>query len=148
MSNRYGASVRVGAAPAAGAAFAEFRLPAATRRAYVEEITVSLAAATATSVGLVRATAVGTGALTLGQAEDPGNAVTSNGGLATATLGTFTAANAMRRVTLSPAIGALLSFSWGASDRLIVPAGTAMLLVNTGAAAGAAAIDVHVVWSE
>lgn len=148
MSNRYGSSVRIAAAPAAGAAFVELRAPSTGRRLYVEEITVSLAAATALSVGLVRANAVGTGALTLGMAEDPGNAAAATGGLATATLPAFTAANAVRRVTLSPAVGALVSFAWGPSDRLLVPANAALVLFNSGAAAGPAAIDVHAVWSE
>lgn len=151
MSNRHEASVASAAAPAASAAYLEIRNTAA-RRLQIEEIIVSLSAATATGIGLVRATAQGTGGASTGaaQAEDPTQAASA------ATLAvnaftsapTFTAANAMRRMVLPAAIGAGVHWTWPQSDRLIVPVSGSLVLFNTLGTAGAAGIQITVVWTE
>lgn len=150
--NRYGVSAASAAAPAAGAAFAEFR-NAATRRVYIIEVGVFLGAATASGVGLVRATAQGTGGASSGtpQAGDPAAPTSSVSGLfvnAFTVAPTFTAANAVRRVRLPAAIGAGIIWSWPPGDPLIVPASGSMVLFNNHSAAGAAATDIYVVYYE
>lgn len=147
MSNRYEASVSVAAAPAAGANYCEFRNPAA-RRAQIEEIGVTLGAATATGVGLVRATTQGTaGTAQLGQAEDPSQAAADasifHGTLTSLVAGT----NWMRRLLLPAAIGAGIIWQWPQSDRLIVPPSASLVLQNIHSAAGAASIHVYFVWT-
>lgn len=150
MSNRYGASGRLATAPAAGGLIAEVRA-SATRRMVVEEITVSLGAATATTVALGRATSQGAGgSAVVGQQEDLG-APAGTGSLVLPTFTTappFNNALGVRRVTLSPAVGALVSWTWDSDDRLVIPAGSSVVLWNAGAAAGAAVIDLFVVYSE
>lgn len=151
MSNRYEGSVRSAAAPAASAAFLEIRNTSA-RRLLIEEIGVTLGAATATGVGLVRATSQGTGGASTAtpQAEDPSQAASPVTLAVNAfTLApTFTAANAMRRLTLPAAIGAGLIWTWPQSDRLIVPASGSLVLYNSHTAAGAAGIEVYVIHTE
>lgn len=148
MSNRYSAAVRISAAPAAAAVFAELR--AGARRLLVEEIGVFLGAATATGAGLVRATAQGTGGTaTLGQAEDPGMVATTGNLVAPAyTLAPTAGANFLRRAIVGAAIGGGLIWTWPPQDRLVVPASGSLVLTNIAAAAGSAVIDVYAVFSE
>lgn len=150
MSNRYEAAISVAAAPAAGAAFAELRNTSA-RRILVEEVTVSLGAATATGLGVIRATAQGVGGAssTLGQAEDP-NAPTGAASLFASAFTTAPTFGAlwMKRVTIGAAVGNLAGWTWPQSDRLIIPPSGSLVLVNIAAAAGAAAIHVNAVWTE
>lgn len=151
MSNRYEASIRSAAAPAAAAAFLEIR-NIASRRLLIEEIGITLGAATATGIGLVRATAQGTGGATTatGQPEDPSApAATPTVAVNAFTAApTFTAANTMRRLTLPGAIGAGLIWTWPQSDRLVVPASGSIVLYNSHTAAGAAGIEAYVIWTE
>lgn len=152
MSNRYEASVASAAAPAAAAVFCEIR-NAGSRRMLIEEIGVTLGAATASGVALARATAQGTGGASsgTGQAEDPSQPAATATGLfvnAFTLAPAFTAANAMRRIRLPATIGAGIIWTWPQSDRLIVPTSGSLVLFNNGAAAGSAATDIYVVWTE
>lgn len=152
MSNRYQASVASAAAPAAAAAFAEIR-NGSSRRILIEEIGVTIGAATASGVALVRANAQGVGGASsgAGQAEDPGQAASTVTGLfvnAFTTAPTFTVANAMRRIRLPATIGSGIIWTWPQSDRLVVPASGSLVLFNNHSAAGAAATDIYVVWTE
>ena len=149
MSNRYEAAGVTSAAPAAGAAFAELRNTAA-RRILVEELGVSLGAATQTNVALSRATSQGTGGTALaGISEDPN----APAGAASLVMSAFTtapgfAATAMlRRFHLPAAIGAGLIWTFPGTDRLIVPPSGSIVLW-TPAVAGAAAISVYCIWTE
>lgn len=149
MSNRYEAAVRVAAAPAIAAVYLELRNPAG-RRIQIEEIGIFLNAATATGVGLIRATVQGTGGTaTLGQAEDPsqsaaGASLVGSAYTAAPTIGT----TYLRRAMLPAAIGAGIIWTWPSSDRLILAASTSMCVANISAAAGAATIDAYAVWIE
>lgn len=149
MSARYEAGGVTSAAPAAGAAFAEIRNTAA-RRIYLEELAVSLGAATATNVALSRAGAQGAGGTALvGVAEDPGAPAAAASLVMSAftTAPTFTATAMLRRFHLGAAIGAGMIWTWPATDRLVIPA-SGSLVVWTPAIAGAAAISVYAVWTE
>jgi hypothetical protein len=152
MSNRYEASVASAAAPAAAAAFFELR-NGSSRRLLVEEIGVTIGAATASGVALVRANAQGTGGATsaTGQAEDAGQAASTATGVfvnAFTSAPTFTAANTMRRIRLPATIGAGIIWTWPQSDRLVVPASGSIVLYNNHSAAGSAATDIYVIWTE
>lgn len=152
MSHHYEASAASAAGPAAGAAFAEFR-NAATRRCYVYEIGVFLGAATASGVALVRANAQGVGGASsgTGQAADTNSPAATASGVfvnAFSTAPTFTVANAMRRMRLPAAIGAGIIWSWPESEALVVPTSGSLVLFNNHSAAGSAATDIYVVWSE
>lgn len=150
MSNRYEAAISVAAAPAAGAAFAELRNTSA-RRLLLEEITVSLGAATATGLGIIRATAQGAGGAssTLGQAEDP-NAPAAAASLFASAFTTAPTFGAlwMKRATIGAAVGNLLGWTWPGTDRLIIPPSGSLVLVNIAGAAGAASIHVSATWVE
>ena len=150
MSNRYEAAGVTSAAPAIGGSFAEFRVGA--RRALIEQIEVSLGAATATNVALTRGSGLSAGASTTltGIAEDP-SAPAAGGALAMGTYATtqptITPANMLKRFHLPGAIGAGIIWTWPQSDRLIVPANGSIVLF-TPVIAGAAAISVGVIWTE
>lgn len=150
MSNRYEAGGVTSAAPAIGTAIAELRA-GATRRLYVEEIGISLGAATQTNVALSRTTTLGAGGTPVltGIAEDT-SAPAAAGVLAMSAFTTapgFTATAMLRRMHLPAAIGAGLIWTWPGTDRLIVPAGGSVVLW-TPVVAGAAAISVYAIFVE
>ena len=152
MSRRYSATVTGAAGPAAGAAFAELR-NSASRRLHIHEVGVFVGAATVLGVGLVRATAQGTGgaASGTGQAEDGAAPAATATGLfvsAFTVAPTFTAANALKRARIPAAIGNGLIWTWPEDSLLIVPVSSSLVLYNAHTAAGAAAFDVYVAWSE
>lgn len=149
MARRYSASVVTSAAPALNTAFAELRAP--SRRAFLRELGVTLGAATATNVALVRSTAVGTGGNgpLAGLPEDNNDPVGTGVLAASAfTLApTFTAANMLRRVHLAAAIGGGIVWTWAPGDELLIPVGGSLVLY-TPVIAGAAAISTYAVWDE
>lgn len=150
MSHTYEAGAVTSAAPLAGTPFFEVR-NGATRPIFILELGVSLGAATATNVALIRATAQGTGGtgLLLGQSTDPRSAAGTASVAASAfTLApAFTAANMLRRFHLPAAIGAGLIWTWPESDPLVLAVSTSMLLV-TPTIAGALTISSYARWGE
>lgn len=141
----YTAGVRTPAA-AAGAAYAALRA-AATDRLKLREVGVALSAATATSVGLIRAATVGTASSsTLGQAGDPGDPVgTGNVDIGWSVAPTIGAIY-LRRFALPATQGAGFIWTW-APGELVIPVSASILLWNFGGAAGAA-LDAYFVWDE
>lgn len=151
-SNRYGVSAASAAAPAAGAAFAELR-NSASRRLFIQEIGVFIGAATASGVGVVRANVQGTGGASsgTGQPADTNSPASTLTGLfvnAFTVAPTFTAANAVRRIRLPAAIGAGIIWSFPSDMPLVVPASGSLVFFNNHSAAGAAATDIYVVYTE
>ena len=148
-NNRYEAAGVTSAAPAIGAAFAELRNTAA-RRLLVEEIGISLGAATATNIALHRSTAQGAGGTALvGLQEDPNQTAAAASLVMSAftTAPTFTATAMLRRFSLPGAIGAGVIWTFAKTDRLVIPPSTS-LVIATPTIAGAAAINVYVIWVE
>jgi len=141
----YRGAIRTAGA-AAGAAFAALR-SGAGRRLYVREIGFYLANANALSLGIVRATKVGTASISLAaqtcDTADAAGAGTLDSVWSTApTIGTAF----LDRVTLPAAAGAGLILPYGCGE-LVVPASGSLLLWNVGSGAGPA-LDVHFVWEE
>jgi len=133
-------------AAAAGAPYADL-ITAASERAYIREIGLFLNAATASSIGLIRASAVNTATSPVaGQAVDPADAA------ATATLGTAWSSaptigsNYLRKITLPAAIGNGIVWTFGERD-MIVPVSSALVLWNFGAGTGSV-LNGYIVWDE
>lgn len=144
MPALYSAAV-VTPAAAANAAFCVLRA-AAGDRARIREITVTVNAATASSVGLIRTTANGTPTTSvLGQAWDSSDtaAVTSidSAWSAAPTIGSIY----LRRQVIPATIGQ--GPSWVFPSGLILPASGGIALWNYGASAGSA-LSVTFVWEE
>lgn len=140
----------VSPAAAAGAAYCAFRAP--TRTSRILEIGLSLNAATASNVTLIRNTAAGYAATTstsVGQADNPlGAAGTSLIDTAWSTAPTITAASRLQRGMLPAAIGA--SLIWTFPDGIYVRNATAtdnLVIWNEGAGAGSV-INGYMVWKE
>lgn len=131
---------------AAGAAFAALRAGTG-QRLYVREIGLYLTAATALSLGIIRAVTMGTASTSLvGQACDSADA-TATGNVDSAWSAVPTIGTAyLDRITLPAAAGAGLILPYGRGE-LVIPASGSVLLWNLGAAAGPA-LDVHFVWEE
>jgi hypothetical protein len=148
MAQTYSVGVRTPAA-AAAAAYCALRPHASSDQVYVKEIGLFLSAATATSLGLIRAATVGTATTSvLGQAHQPGAPVaTANLDTAWSTAPTVGSNAYLRRLALpaTSGIGVIWTFQPGAE--LIVGVNASVLIWNFGAAAGAA-LDAYMVWDE
>lgn len=149
MSNRYEAAVRAGTAPTAGIPWVELR-NGGTRTCYVEEIGGTLGAATASTIGILRATAQGSGgsATQAGLADDPREAASAGITLATHafTVAPTLPTTYMRRFAIGAAVGAGFHWVWPSHSPLIVPASASLVIVAI--TAGAATSDWFCVWGE
>ena len=139
---------RVGFRTAAGAGAALFDLRTSTvDRVYVREIALFAVAATASSLQIIRPTAIGAASVTTaGQPvdpADPASAITIGTGWSTQpTLGPIPLA----RFTLPAVIGAGIVLSYAPRD-LIVPVSNSLVVSNVGGVA-APAYDGWIVWEE
>lgn len=143
----YSVAIRTPAA-AANAPYADLRTTASDK-ALIREVGFFLAAATQTSLGLIRPLASGTASTTVlgqaGESSDP--AATALLGSAWSAAPTVAATPIyLRRTTLPASIGAGLIWTFGPRD-LVVPVSSSLLLWNFGAAAGSA-LDLYIVWEE
>lgn len=147
---RYELGVRTPAA-AAGAPYATI-LAGSGQRMRIQEIGVSLSAATASSVGLIRTLTVGTATTSqIGAAADPADSA-AVGAIATAwsTAPTIAATPVyLRRFATAAAIGPAVIWTWPSDQPLVATNGatTSLVLWNFGAAAGAV-LDIYIAWAE
>lgn len=144
----YEVGVRTPAA-AAGAAFATLHT-GASLRARLREVHLFSTAATAASIGIVRAsnTPVATTS-TPGQAQDPAEpASTINVDTAWSTAPTV-GANFLRRIDLPATIGSGVIWAWpdGQSNGLLIAVSSWLVIWNFGGSAGPI-LDVVAVWEE
>lgn len=149
MTNRYEAAIRGAAAPGAGAAWVELR-NGSTRRCFLEELSGTLGAATASTIGIVRATAQGTGgaATQTGLPADP-NAPASVGltlAVTAFTLAPTLPSTYLRRFAIGAAVGAGFHWVWPSSDPLIIAPSASLVVVAI--TAGAATSDWFAAWTE
>lgn len=147
---RYELAVRTPAA-AAGAPYATI-LPASGQRMRIMEIGISLSAATASSVGVIRTLTAGTATTSqIGAAADAADSAAVGAiGTAWSTAPTIAATPVyLRRFTTAAAIGPAVIFTWPLDQPLVATNGatTSLVLWNFGAAAGSA-LDVYVAWLE
>lgn len=149
MNTRYAAAIRGAAAPGAGAAWVELR-NGSSRRVGLRELCGTLGAATASTIGLIRATAQGTGgaATATGVAADP-NAPASAG--LTLAVTAFTLAPTfgtayMRRFAMSGVVGAGFHWVWPENEPLMIAPSASLVVVAI--TAGAATSDWFAVWEE
>jgi len=141
----YRGAVRTSGA-AAGAAFAALRAGTG-KRLYVREIGFYLSAATALSLGFIRAATVGTASTSLvGLACDPADGAATGTVVSAWSAAPTIGAAYLDRMTLPAAAGAGLILPYGRGE-LVIPASGSLLLWNLGAAAGPT-LDVHFVWEE
>lgn len=149
MNTRYAAAIRGAAAPGAGAAWVELR-NGSSRRVALHELCGTLGAATASTIGLIRATAQGTGGASTatGLALDP-NAPAAAG--LTLAVNAFTLAPTfgtayLRRFAMSGVIGAGFHWVWPADNPLIIAPSASVVVVAI--TASAATSDWFAVWEE
>ncbi len=146
MAALYEVSIRTPAAGAA-AAFAAIR-SSASLRPVIREIGIVSTAATAASIGLIRAsnTPVATTSV-LGQAQDtaePAALTNVDSGWSTApTVG----ASFLKRVDLPATIGSGIVWTWDRGKGLVIPVSSSLVLWNFGGGAGPV-LDLWVVWEE
>lgn len=133
--------------PGAGAAFAA--LAAGSKAARLLRVEMSLKAATATNVGLIRAVTEGTATTTTaGQAHNPSDGA-SGASIASAWSAAPTIAGSpvyMRRVLLPATVGTQLVWTFDDVEMLVAP-GTPLLLWNFGAGA-ASDVELGLTWNE
>lgn len=137
-------------AAASGAAYAEFE-PNGTRRCYIREWGVfSTAATTAanTQVGRPANTPTG-GALTAGQAQDPGNTGGTGGFTTTWTVAPTAPTVAMRSFDFNNVIGSGVIFTWPSDGELVSGPTRANSVVLWNAGGGSGPImRLYAVWGE
>ena len=145
---RYEAAIRGADAPSAAAAWVELRNSSA-RRVYLTELACTLGAATASTLGLIRATAQGTGGASTaaGQPVDP----TDVAGNLTLAVTAFTTAPTfgtayLRRFAIGAAIGAGFHWVWPSDQPLVIPVSGSLVVVAI--TAGAATSDWFAAWAE
>lgn len=134
-------------AAASGAAYATIHT-GSSYKARIAEIGVACNAATASSIGLIRAanTPIATTSV-LGQAEDPSDpASTVNFDTAWSTAPTI-GSNYLRRFGLPATIGAGLIWTWAPDKPLVLPVSSWLVLWNFGASAGSI-LQAYVKWLE
>lgn len=134
------------AAAAAGAPYMDIRTTA-TDRAFLLELGIFVSTAVASSVGLVRSTAVGTASTTSAlRPEDSGDPA------GTALAGSVWSANPtldtvyLRRANFAANIGAGVIWTFGGRG-LVIPVSSSLVIANFGAAAGAA-LNIYAVIDE
>ena len=134
-------------AAAAGAAFAVLRT-AASERAFVREIGLFLNAATASSIGLIRASSTGTPSTSvLGQAMDAADAAATVN-VDTAWSGAPTiGSNYLRKITLPAAIGNGVIWTFGERNGLCLPVSAGLVIWNYGGSA-ASVLNGYIEWEE
>ena len=137
-------------AAANAAAYAEFRCNG-TRRAKVREVGMFSQAATAaakTQLGRPGNTPAG-GTVTVGGAQDPGDAAAVSGITTTWSTAPTVPATAFRQWDFNNVIGSGVVFTWPSDGELVAGSSVANGLVvwNGGSAAGPAC-DLYMVWSE
>ncbi|MCA1569295.1 MAG: hypothetical protein LC798_03025 [Chloroflexi bacterium] len=145
----YEAAIRSAAAPSAGAAWVELRNGSA-RRVFLTELACTLGAATASTIGLIRATAQGAGgaATQVGLPNDPADTATASLTLAVAaftTAPTF-GSSYHRRFAMGAAVGAGFHWAWPVGGPLAIPASASLVVVAI--TAGAATSDWFAAWEE
>lgn len=136
-------------AAASAAAFATIHT-GASLRCRIREIHLFSTAATAASIGIIRAsnTPVATTS-TLGQAQDPADgAATVNVDTAWSTAPTV-GSNYLRRIDLPATIGSGVIWTWpdGQSHGLMIATSSWLVIWNFGGSAGPI-LDVNVIWEE
>lgn len=136
-----------GVAAAAGAAYATIHT-GANAKAAIREIGIFLSSATASSIGLIRAsnTPVATTSQ-LGQAQDsvqPASTVNIDTAWSTApTVGSIF----LRKAGLPATIGSGIIWTWPNGSGLVIPTSAWLVIWNFGGSAGATPV-VYVVWEE
>lgn len=134
-------------APATGAPYATIHT-GSSYRAQIVEIGVACNAATASSLGLIRAsnTPVATTSL-LGQAENPADpASTVNFDTAWSTAPTI-GSNYLRRFGLPATVGAGVIWTWSPDKPLVIPISSWLVLWNFGGST-ASILQAYVKWLE
>ena len=134
-------------AAATGAAYATIHT-GSSYKARIVEIGLACNAATASSVGLIRASNTPVASTSvLGQAEDPSDpASTVNFDTAWSTAPTI-GSNYLRRFGLPATIGAGIIWTWSPDKPLVLPVSSWLVLWNFGAST-ASVLQAYVKWLE